>query len=178
MSKTGSWEYSFTNKGDPGPVLLFHDHILSEPCAEMKEISMGFPAGYTITIGIAEPIRHKILGACMDCNVGTWLFNGFKRIESSNNTKSESVHLSSSQTYTDLWIVDGGATQHFTGHKSDFSDYHDIQPTLIHGMNLNAIGTGTVCFRVDTTAGQRIMRVPNVLYVPDMMDSPTKVTRL
>jgi hypothetical protein len=45
-------------------------------------------------------------------------------------------------------------------------------------MNLNAIGTGTVRFQVDTTAGQRTMTVPNVLYVPDMMDSPTKVTRL
>ena len=92
----------------------------------MKEISMGFPAGYTITIGIPESVRHKILGACMDCNIGTWLFKGLKRIHSSDKTKDESGHLSSSQIYTDLWIVDGGATQHFTGHKSDFGDYHDI----------------------------------------------------
>ncbi len=98
MTRTASWECSFTNKGEPVPGMLFHDHILSEPCAEMKEISMGFPARYTITIGIAEPMRHRILGACMDCNVGTWLFNGFRRIHSSSNTKSESIHLSSSQT--------------------------------------------------------------------------------
>ena len=139
---------------------------------------MGFPAGYTIAIGIPETVRHKIPGACMDCNIGTWLFKGLRRIHPSNKTNDESSHLSSSQVYNDLWIVDGGATHHFTGHKSDFNDYHDIQPTLIHGMNLNVVGTRTVCFGGDTTARHRIMRVPNVLYVPDMMDSPTKITRL
>ncbi len=45
-------------------------------------------------------------------------------------------------------------------------------------MNLNAIGTWTIRLQVETTSGQRTMTIPNVLYVPDMIDSPTKVTRL
>ena len=105
----------------------------------MKELSMGFPTGYTITIGISEPMRHKILGACMDCNIETWIFNSFNRARAIK--EDESIHLNSSAGYNDMWIVDGGATQHFTGHRSDFSEYHAIQPTLIRGMNLNAVGT-------------------------------------
>jgi hypothetical protein len=178
MSRTGNWEYSFTSKGEPGPGLLFHDHILLEPCAEMKELAMGFPTGYTITIGVREPMRHKILGACMDCNIGTWIFDNFNRAYASDNRKAESTHFGFNEEYKDMWIVDGRATQHFTGHRSDFIDYHDIQPTLIHGMNMNAIGTGTIRFQVETTSGQQVMTIPNVLYVPDMIDSPTKVTRL
>ena len=45
-------------------------------------------------------------------------------------------------------------------------------------MNLNAVGTGTIRFQVEATSGQRVMTIPNVMYVPDMIDSPTKVTRL
>ncbi len=78
--------------------MLYYDHILSEPCAEMK-ISMGFPLSYTITIGIAESLRHKILGACMDNNVGTWLFNIFKRIHKRHHDEPDGTYLSSIDEY-------------------------------------------------------------------------------
>ena len=96
------------------------------------------------------------------------------------SNKAESIHISSedSSSYNDLWVVDSGATQHFSGHKEDFSDYKEIRPTLIHGMNLSAVGVGSISFEVSTTIGNRQMKVQNVLYVPDLMKSPTKVTRL
>ena len=94
--------------------------------------------------------------------------------------ETASIHISSeeSQAHKDLWIVDGGATQHFSGRKTDFSEYMDINPTLIHGMKLYATGVGTIMFMVNTTMGDRQMKINNVLYVPDLIKSPTKVTRL
>jgi hypothetical protein len=78
----------------------------------------------------------------MDNNIGNWLLNAFMLTSQAECNKAESVHISSenSQTYNDLWVVDGGATRHFSGHKTDFCEYNDINPTLIHGMNLLAVG--------------------------------------
>ena len=45
-------------------------------------------------------------------------------------------------------------------------------------MNLLAVGVGTSTVMVNTTKGDRQMKVQNVLYVPDLIMSSPTVTRL
>ena len=59
-------------------------------------------------------------------------------------------HYYDSQAFPHTWIVGGGATSHFTGHKSDFTSLERIPPKLVKGMNLNAVAIGTV--RLQTIA--------------------------
>ena len=50
--------------------------------------------------------------------------------------------------YPDDWIVDGGATTRFTGHRSDFYEYNTMPPRYVHGINLYAVGSSTIKFKV------------------------------
>ena len=94
------------------------------------------------------------------------------------------VHSHNSKDFPDKWIVDGGATSHFTGHKSDFVSLQHITPKLVKGMNLNAVAIGTVHIHVTAISKQTHSARPcainlhHVLYVPDMLQHGTTVTRL
>ncbi|MFN9905751.1 MAG: hypothetical protein ACK56F_06425, partial [bacterium] len=81
-------------------------------------------------------------------------------------------------------MYDTGATAHFTGHRSDYWDYSTIKPKLVHGMNLYAVGAGSVKMSVLTRTGptatfkESTITLHNVLHVPDLMNNGAKVTRL
>ena len=81
---------------------------------------MGYKRGSTAINGLMNSARHKLLGACLDQNVATWLIS-----ESLRYTPPEAANYSDDlppNSYPDAWIVDGGATTHFTAHRSDFAE--------------------------------------------------------
>jgi hypothetical protein len=87
-------------------------------------------------------------------------------------------------SFPDQWIVDGGATAHFTGHVTDFTTRQPITPRLVKGMNLFATATGKVNLEVpstsklDHTTKICTITLHNVLYVPDLINKGEPVTRL
>ena len=94
-------------------------------------------------------MRHKILGACLDFNISNRLIGASLKLQ---KLATHSAHLSSHTTqptfdltkFPNEWIVDGGATAHFTGHITDYINYNTIDHKLVKGMNLFAVATGTV----------------------------------
>ena len=72
----------------------------------------------------------------------------------------------------ELWVLDGGCTQHMTAKRDDFIDLQHITPRLIGGINCMAYGTGTIDVMVTTSAGvKRRVFVRDVLYVPELAKS-------
>ena len=135
---------------------------------------MGYDAGSTSIEGISTAIRHKILGACMDLNVSKWLIqSSLNFINSHSNARGHYSTLPAPDIiqFPNQWIVDGGATSHFTGHHTDFITIREIPPKLVKGMNLNAIGIGQVKISVkavsksDNTTHNCSITLHNVLYV-------------
>ena len=119
MSRFHSWAYSFTADGKAGPGLLLHQDVLQEPCPEIKELAMGYPAGSTAAGGVTVTMRHKVLGACMDQNIAKWLLKSFLQPVTPQANLSQApmtyrVHTHDHTDFPDKWIVDGGATSHFT----------------------------------------------------------------
>jgi hypothetical protein len=108
------------------------------------------------------------------------------------NSTVHAAHLSSYNTqptfdlikFPDEWIVDGGATSHFTGHIADYISYTAIDHKLVKGMNLLAVAIGTVkmetlCIRKSYNAMQTTtVTLHNVLHVPDLLKKGNHVTRL
>ena len=91
----------------------------------------------------------------MDQNIAKWLLRSFlqpiaPRANLSQAPTAYKVHTHNSKDFPDKWIVDGGATSQFTGHKSDFVSLQHITPKLVKGMNLNAVAIGT--FHIQVTA--------------------------
>jgi hypothetical protein len=195
--------YSFTLDGKPGPGMLIHQGSLQEPSPDMKELAMGYKRGTTTIEGLSASIRHKLLGACMDLNISRWLIGACQDYAASTtnqNPVGDAGLLSTPRTpsippkvshtnntatkYQDDWIVDTGATAHFTGHISDFSDYIEITPRLGHGMNLYAVGLGAVHITIPVTdvttqqIGERKITLHNVLFGPGLISNKARVTRL
>jgi hypothetical protein len=150
---------------------------------------MGYTIGSTNTGGVTIAMRHKVLGACMDQNIATWLLRSIIQAVEPQcmlnlGPMTYQAHLHNSEQFPDSWIVDGGATSHFTGHRSDFTSMQQITPKLVKGMNLNAVAIGTVRLQVPavskTTQRSRTCTISlnNVLYVPDMLQQGATVTRL
>ena len=73
MARPNSWMYSYTADGKPGPGHVLYKNMFQEPCPEIKELAMGYDKGATKLQGVTDTMRHKILGACMDLNVATWI---------------------------------------------------------------------------------------------------------
>lgn len=65
MAGAGSWTYSFTHDGKPGPGLLMHRSALQEPSLDIKELAMGYSRGATTVGGLLTSMRHKLLRACL-----------------------------------------------------------------------------------------------------------------
>ena len=83
------------------------------------------------------------------------------------------------------WIVDSGATQHYTAEREWFGDdYHDIKPfnvTVGNGQHIQAIGTGTIVWMVQPgtmTEPQVIIRIEKVYYTPEISKNLLSVGRL
>jgi Pol polyprotein/integrase-like protein len=70
----------------------------------------------------------------------------------------------------DAWILDHGATTHLCNNKLLFSDYVSInQEIATAGGSTKSFGRGTVRIRLfSRSAGTRIARLSNVLYVPSL----------
>ena len=150
---------------------------------------MGYPRGSTSAIGITTSMRHKILGACLDFNISNWIIGASLKLRSS---MAHAAHLSSYNTqptfdlikFPDEWIVDGGATAHFTGHIADYISYTAIDHKMVKGMNLPAVATSTVkmetlCIRKSDNATQTTtVTLHNILHVPDLLKKGNHVTRL
>ena len=189
MSRFNSWAYSFTVDGKQGPGLLLHQNVLREPSPEIKELAMGYDIGSTAAGGITIAMRHKVLGACMDQNIARWLLQSVIQpiaLQSNFNMAPTvyQTHHHNSQDFPDRWIVDGGATSHFTGHQPNFISLQHITPKLVKGMNLNAVAVGTIQLQATTisksTNNTRTCNISlhHVLYVPDMLQHGATVTRL
>ena len=94
------------------------------------------------------------------------------------------THPHNNQELPDSWIVDGGATSHFTGHRSNVVSLQHITPKLVKGMNLNAVAIGTVRMQVTaiskTTHNARpcTISLHHVLYVLGMLQHGATMTRL
>ncbi len=97
---------------------------------KIKEVAMGYKKGSTTMEGITETMRHKILGACMDLNVATWIIrHAIQTVPTSTYLTIHPTQIKFNKIqYADKWIVDGGATSHFTGHVTEFIEHHRIPP--------------------------------------------------
>ena len=88
------------------------------------------------------------------------------------------------QAFPDKWIVDGGATSHFSGHKSDLVSLESIPPKLVKGMNLDAVAIATIQLRtVDISKADQLVRLcsiklQHVMYVPEMLQHGATMTRM
>ena len=73
-------------------------------------------------------------------------------------------------SFTDLWLLDGGCTDHMISDKTDFSTYTKFtRPLPIGGIKCEAIGIGSVCMHIQTCDNESIPAVvENVLHVPDL----------
>ena len=159
-----------------------HHGTLQEPSPEMKELAMGYKRGSTAISGLMSSARHKLLGACLDQNVAAWLIS-----MSLHYIPSEAANFNDDlppNSYPDAWIVDGGATAHFTAHRSDFAEYCTITPRLVHGINLHAVGMGTIHLQVEAHHRHRpgtrpcTVTLHKALHVPDLSHNGAQVTRL
>ena len=110
MARPNSWMYSYTADGRPGPGHMLHNNMFQEPCPEIKEVAMGYKKGSTKMEGVTETMRHKILGACMDLNVATWIIR--HTIQTIPTSTYLTIHPTQIQfdkiQYGDKCIVDGG----------------------------------------------------------------------
>ena len=117
---------------------------------------MGYPRGATEAQGISPTMRHKILGACLDFNIASWLLRSSLRYTATATSSNLSIYSMTTKfdttSFPDQWIVDGGATAHFTGHVTDFTTRQPITPRLVKGMNLFATATGKVKLEVPSTS--------------------------
>ena len=214
VSRHGSWRYSIQPNGAPArSMLVKHDddgsRTFVEPTPEMRELAMGMPMGYTDAPMVSESLRMKVLGACMDHNVASFIVDTIrdntdnvdrfwsgvrKSVYNKNNryrlySKSgkwdddnyTGYHGSDNEirNYLDTFIVDTGATKHITGHKSDFTDYTLLEnPQQIHGIDMEAVGYGTILMYLPTSSGPKLCKIQNVLHVPSLLHSDGPVTRL
>ena len=73
-------------------------------------------------------------------------------------------------SFTDLWLLDGGCTDHMISDKTDFSTYTKFtRPLPIGGIKCETIGIGSVCMHIQTCDNESIPAVvENVLHVPDL----------
>mgnify|MGYP006301525065 CR=1 FL=1 len=70
------------------------------------------------------------------------------------------------------WVLDSGATDHCSGHLSDFdpSSYQEISPINLSGVCCKAVGRGNVRAQLTSTEGKiKTVAISNVLYVPDLV---------
>ena len=67
-SRQFRWEH-----GRPALGLLHHNCSLEAPCADIRELAMGFTLGSTAAPGLTEQKRRHLLGQCIDLNLLTWL---------------------------------------------------------------------------------------------------------
>ena len=176
VARPGSWAFSFQSDCTPGPGLILHNGEYVEPINEMREESMGMEAGATAAPGITAGIQRIVIGNAMDHNIAGWLVDGLYRYSNSVNQdpEKETVMLAPA-TYPDSWVVDGGATSSCSAERSDFVDYGQVR-VYIRGLNLWAVGKGTVVLYLPASTGPRLAHVRNVLHVPDLRN--TGVLRL
>ena len=136
VPRFNSWAYSFTTAGKPGPGMLIHQNVLQEPNPEIKEATMGYNIGSTAAGGVTVAMRHRVFRVCMDQNIARWLIPSvFQPIPQQERLNKAPMiyqkHHHNKQDIPDFWIVDGGATSHFTGHRSDFMSLEPIPPKLV-----------------------------------------------
>ena len=122
----------------------------------------------------------------MDLNIAKWLIQA--SLQSITSMVNSAAHYSILPKpvfeFHDQWIVDGGATSHFTGHKADFITLQSIPPKLVKGMNLNAVGIGQIkistkaIIKSNNATRNCIITLHNMLYVPDLLTRGESVTRL
>ena len=122
-----------------------------------------YPRGSTSATGITASMRHKIFGACIDFNISNWLIGASLKMQ---QPTIHAAHLSSYTTqptfdltkFPNEWIVDGGATTHFTGHITDYVSHNVIDHKVVKGMNLLVVATRTV--KLETLAIRKSDNTP------------------
>ena len=88
----------------------------------------------------------------------------FSAVQSNKHEKEHNLKFS------ELWLLDGGCTDHMVADKGDFSEYMAFkEPVHIGGIKCEAIGIGKVVMQLQTE-DKRIVQATadNVLHVPDL----------
>ena len=151
----------------PGRGMLIFDGKWREPISDIRACAMGFPIDTATLPDMDENLRHRILGGCLDANIGRWLVAALlsaKRPE----TALPSVHSLIGQ----YLIFDTGATRHLNAHRSEFLTY---EPTniWINGLCAYAIGVGDVQHVLDLvkpeTTTTTAITLRRVLHVPELL---------
>lgn len=69
------------------------------------------------------------------------------------------------------WIMDSGATAHYTNNRALYSSFNSINPRRVHMGNnaaIHAIGTGTIRCTLTVNSLSTVVSIGDVLYVPDL----------
>ena len=123
----------------------------------------------------------------MDHNIARWLLRAARQPGQHHSSESPTAYISyrhDPHTFPHQWIVDGGATSHFSGHESDFISLELLPPKLVKGINMHAIAIGTIHIRTiaiskaDQSARQCNIKLQHVVHVPEMRQRGATVTRL
>ena len=70
----------------------------------------------------------------------------------------------------DLWLLDGGSTDHLSSNRSDFYDFERVTAErYVEGINCKVEGIGSVNVEVTLQSGKkRTIALKKVLYCPDL----------
>ena len=173
VARPGSWAFSFQADSQPGPGMLWHvpSQTYVEPPPDIREESMGMPRGCTAAPGASQSLRHTVTGNAVDHNIAGWFISALYRYaDSLAGQSSPDKAMLTSQSYPDDWVVDGGATRSCSSERSDFVDYQPAN-VFMRGLNLRAVGQGTVVVMLPTSEGPRIAHIRNVLHIPGLRTS-------
>ena len=106
LSRPGSWNFRISKNGTPGRGMLLFKGKPMEPCAEIREAAMGMPVGHTHCEGLDAAQRLRLLGACMDHNVATWLLDKLAKYSTSDKpitlAEEQAAMRTAAQAPTDI----------------------------------------------------------------------------
>jgi hypothetical protein len=72
LSRLGSHAYRMHGDKPGRGMLQYHDQW-AEPNCDIRAVAMGFPRDHLQAADITEPVRHRLLGSCIDGNILAWL---------------------------------------------------------------------------------------------------------
>ena len=131
----------------------------------------------SMTLTCSNQHSHEMVDVDLDSLQSTInCFNNLKHF--ANCSKCEKGKPQLEKNGFCQWILDSGASQHFTNTLSDFSEYtlikdacQDVQ-TAAKGTTIKFAGKGTVflSYRVDTPSGRqtKVTCLENVIYIPQL----------
>ena len=126
------------------------------------------PRGCTAAPGVSQSLRHTVTGNAVDHNIAGWLVSAMYRYSDAVAAgKPPGTAMLTCESFPDDWVVDGGATRSCSSERGDFIDYKPVD-IFMRGLNLRAIGQGTVVTLLPTSQGPQVAHIRNVLHIPGL----------